>query len=180
MRVTIGFPLGLFTRLPVGSVNSVQTVKAYHSTTTAVTVPDVEDWVPIHSQACHAGQGGYTDPTTGFFVFSAHSHQQRGKCCGRGCRHCPFHHANVPTNKRATQIQQPAWLHHPPTPLTTTEGAERAGNADTGTTSGSRVKVVFYSVRGAFSDGNLHSRMPLDPTHVRFISGVYSSYRLAL
>jgi hypothetical protein len=45
-------------------------------------------------------------------------------------------------------------------------------------------------VRCAFSDRNLHSRMPLDPMHVRlkqtfmrpmaFLSGVYSSYRMAL
>jgi hypothetical protein len=43
----------------------------------------------------------------------------------------------------------------------------------------------------AFSDRNLHSRMPLDPTHVRFealacvrpiafLSGAHSSYRFAL
>ena len=39
------------------------------------------------------------------------AHKKRGKCCGCGCRHCPFNHANVPSTERAARIQQPAWLH---------------------------------------------------------------------
>jgi hypothetical protein len=48
----------------------------------------------------------------------------------------------------------------------------------------------LHGVRCAFSDRSLHSRMPLDPTHVRFkrtcvrpmsfLSEVHSSYRVAL
>jgi hypothetical protein len=26
----------------------------------------------------------------GLFVFTAHYLKKRGKCCGNGCRHCPY------------------------------------------------------------------------------------------
>ena len=29
-------------------------------------------------------------------VFTAAYHLKRGYCCGSGCRHCPYDHANVP------------------------------------------------------------------------------------
>ncbi len=29
-------------------------------------------------------------------VFTAAYHRKRGYCCGSGCRHCPWDHANVP------------------------------------------------------------------------------------
>jgi len=31
----------------------------------------------------------------GRWVFTAAFHSKRGKCCGSGCRHCPFEHVNV-------------------------------------------------------------------------------------
>jgi hypothetical protein len=43
-----------------------------------------------HDAAIAAGVPGYTDPLTGFFVFTAAEHWQRGTCCHRGCRHCPY------------------------------------------------------------------------------------------
>ena len=55
---------------------------------------DVED---LHRAACSRGEEFYTDPATGFMVFTAVCHQKRGKCCGSGCRHCPYDHTNVPT-----------------------------------------------------------------------------------
>ena len=30
-----------------------------------------------------------------FLVFTEVAHRKRGKCCGSGCRHCPYNHANV-------------------------------------------------------------------------------------
>ena len=59
---------------------------------------DIED---LHAAACAAGQLSYRDPGTGFRVFTSLSHKKRGACCGNGCRHCPFQHANVPPEKRA-------------------------------------------------------------------------------
>ena len=37
--------------------------------------------------------------------------KERGRCCGSGCRHCPFAHENVPTEHRGELIQQASWLH---------------------------------------------------------------------
>ena len=31
----------------------------------------------------------YTNES-GYFVFTERAHLNRGKCCGSGCRHCPF------------------------------------------------------------------------------------------
>eukprot|EP00850_Spirogloea_muscicola_P003389 SM000013S26558 [mRNA] locus=s13:1001004:1007565:- [translate_table: standard] len=54
---------------------------------------DVED---MHTAACLAGSATYTDPQTGFAVFTERALQERGVCCGNRCRHCPYGHFNVP------------------------------------------------------------------------------------
>jgi hypothetical protein len=43
-----------------------------------------------HDRAVAAGEPGYADPVTGFFVFTAAELAARGECCGSGCRHCPY------------------------------------------------------------------------------------------
>ncbi len=43
-----------------------------------------------HDAAVAAGQDGYTDPDTGYWVFTAAFLAARGTCCGSGCRHCPY------------------------------------------------------------------------------------------
>ena len=43
-----------------------------------------------HTQAVTAGAQGYLDPTTGLFVMGARYLLERGWCCDRGCRHCPW------------------------------------------------------------------------------------------
>jgi hypothetical protein len=43
-----------------------------------------------HDRAVLAGEEGYTDPATGFFVFTAAYLEARGTCCDSGCRHCPY------------------------------------------------------------------------------------------
>jgi hypothetical protein len=66
-------------------------------------IPDVEDlanerligYSQLHEEACHAKKDVYLDPTTGYHVFTAHAHEKRGRCCGSGCRHCPYNHVNV-------------------------------------------------------------------------------------
>lgn len=32
----------------------------------------------------------------GLFVLTEWFHLKRGRCCGSGCRHCPYDHENVP------------------------------------------------------------------------------------
>jgi hypothetical protein len=43
-----------------------------------------------HEEALVAGRAGYLDPRTGLFVLTAAFLDERGTCCGRGCRHCPY------------------------------------------------------------------------------------------
>jgi len=66
---------------------------------------DIED---LHRQACENKSRFYIDPQTGYNVFTAYAHKQRGKCCGSACRHCPFGHENVSMDKfklaRAPQL----------------------------------------------------------------------------
>lgn len=64
----------------------------------------------LHAAACARGNATYEDPQTGYTVFTRVGLLQRGRCCGAGCRHCPFDHENVRLNARARQIQQAAWL----------------------------------------------------------------------
>ena len=74
-------------------------------------VPDIEDVDAIHEAACRKGEYFYTDPATGYMVMTKLKHQARAKCCGSGCRHCPFAHANV--RDKSKRIQMPALLHAP-------------------------------------------------------------------
>jgi hypothetical protein len=43
-----------------------------------------------HAAALAAGQAFYQDPDTGLLVLTAGYLADRGTCCGRGCRHCPY------------------------------------------------------------------------------------------
>ncbi len=58
---------------------------------------DIEE---AHQQACSAGDASYTDPRTGLLVFTRIAHLDRGRCCGSMCRHCPYGHVNVPSEKK--------------------------------------------------------------------------------
>eukprot|EP00045_Choanoeca_perplexa_P009916 m.98360 g.98360 ORF g.98360 m.98360 type:complete len:336 (+) comp15079_c0_seq1:1122-2129(+) len=78
-------------------------------------LPEVEDiespsWVTLHQEACARQDKFYTDPTSGLLVMTEVVHRQRGRCCGSGCRHCPYTHENVPLKRRGAKISQPAWL----------------------------------------------------------------------
>jgi diphthamide synthase (EF-2-diphthine--ammonia ligase) len=43
-----------------------------------------------HDAACERGERTYRDPATGYSVFTRDAHLSRGRCCGSGCRHCPY------------------------------------------------------------------------------------------
>lgn len=43
-----------------------------------------------HAAALAAGEPGYPDPETGLFVLTAGFLAARERCCGSGCRHCPY------------------------------------------------------------------------------------------
>ena len=74
----------------------------------------VADPWAVHDDACRRGEVTYVDPRSGYQVFTAVGLKQRGRCCGSGCRHCPFAHEAVPLEGRAARIHQPAWLGPPP------------------------------------------------------------------
>jgi hypothetical protein len=52
--------------------------------------PLYEEIMRRHAGAVAAGEGGYLDPSTGFFVMTAVFLARRETCCTRGCRHCPY------------------------------------------------------------------------------------------
>jgi len=80
--------------------------KATESTKNVIN-PDI--W-KLHSEACERGETFYLDPDSGFHVFTEVGLNVRAKCCGSGCRHCPFAHENVPDSKRARIISPASWL----------------------------------------------------------------------
>lgn len=43
-----------------------------------------------HAEALARGDAGYLDPATGLFALTAGFLADRGYCCSRGCRHCPY------------------------------------------------------------------------------------------
>jgi Family of unknown function (DUF5522) len=47
-----------------------------------------------HDAAMREGRSTYVDPETGFTVFTALALQAQGRCCGSGCRHCPYDEAD--------------------------------------------------------------------------------------
>ena len=72
-------------------------------------MPEPSYW-ELHEAACARGDFTYTDPDTGYVVFTRLGLLQRERCCGAGCRHCPFDHDGVKLAARAQKIQQAAWL----------------------------------------------------------------------
>ena len=52
--------------------------------------PGRDEILARHRDAMAAGQAGYLDPGTGLFVLTAKFLADRGFCCTRGCRHCPY------------------------------------------------------------------------------------------
>lgn len=43
-----------------------------------------------HEAAVAAGQDTYVDPESGLVVLTAAALARHGRCCGCGCRHCPY------------------------------------------------------------------------------------------
>ncbi|GKY94668.1 hypothetical protein MPSEU_000432200 [Mayamaea pseudoterrestris] len=78
-------------------------------TSTSEPIGDLEDAHVLHARACAAKESFYKDPESGYMVFTEHAHKLRGKCCGSGCRHCPYSHVNV--RDKASKIQQPAMIY---------------------------------------------------------------------
>ena len=98
--------------------HNAEGVRDMSSTNRKSVLGDMEDmfldkhnpgFAQLHDLACQQSELTYTDPETGYAVFTKVAHLKRGKCCGSGCRHCPYSHANV--KNKAAKIQQPSFLH---------------------------------------------------------------------
>lgn len=74
---------------------------------------EIED---LHANACARGDLSYRDPETGYQVFTELAHCARGKCCGSGCRHCPWKKKR-PTSKSAAAAYIPNCLEATQRPL---------------------------------------------------------------
>ena len=61
-----------------------------HPSRLALDHPRRAEILAAHAAALDGGQAGYLDPDTGLFVLTAGFLADRGTCCGRGCRHCPY------------------------------------------------------------------------------------------
>ena len=66
-------------------------------------IADIEE---AHTCAVRNGELQYTDPVTGYSVFSQLASSRRGYCCGSGCRHCVYNHENVKPERKA-KIRRP-------------------------------------------------------------------------
>ena len=67
------------------------------STASSSAVVDIEE---LHQTSLLQGSTTYSDPSTGFTVFTELAHLQRGHCCGSKCRHCPYGWKNVSSGAR--------------------------------------------------------------------------------
>ena len=54
------------------------------------TTPGFDEILRRHAAALAAGEAGYLDPASGLFVLTAGFLANRGTCCDKGCRHCPY------------------------------------------------------------------------------------------
>ena len=61
-----------------------------HAARLALDHPRRTEILAAHQHALDAGEDGYLDPVTGYFVFTAAYLAARGTCCDTGCRHCPY------------------------------------------------------------------------------------------
>eukprot|EP00959_Pyramimonas_sp_CCMP1952_P392203 8218366-Pyramimonas_sp.AAC.1 len=61
----------------------------------------VEDIEEAHRCAVKGGQLAYIDPSTGYTVYTQLAALERGRCCGSGCRHCPYDHQQVAPERKA-------------------------------------------------------------------------------
>ncbi|QDU69482.1 hypothetical protein Pla86_46000 [Planctomycetes bacterium Pla86] len=54
----------------------------------------------LHDAAAARGDLTYLDPETGLAVLTRVFLRRRGYCCGRGCRHCPYHDEEASDEER--------------------------------------------------------------------------------
>ena len=95
------------------------------------------DYMMLHENACKNKKDFYKDPETSYYVFTKYAHLKRGKCCGSGCRHCPYNHENVSMDEKIDKTYQPAFLY---------EGDEKGKCIDRSNNNDLSGDIFFYSI----------------------------------
>lgn len=83
-----------------------------------------EKCLEAHRAAVAANQMTYVDPISGLTAFTRLAHEKRGVCCGSGCRHCPYGHANVPGRRAAAATVSTTSTSAPPAASSTPTDAK--------------------------------------------------------
>jgi len=60
------------------------------ATRVPIDAPGRAEMLADHAAAMQRGDAGYIDRASGLFVLTARFLADRGTCCERGCRHCPY------------------------------------------------------------------------------------------
>jgi hypothetical protein len=142
-------------------------------------LPPHQDPVPVCAAAADAG----CTPV------DVHADASRATCADGFLRICEYTQFSYLTEATTPSLAARNCADPPGAP-SLSRSEQLAAYACVGDELFQHVVTVRAKVRCAFSNRKLHSRMPLDPTHVRlkrtcvwpmaFLSGVHSSYRLAL
>lgn len=119
-------------------------------------------WAAVHSDACARGDKFYEDPESRLMVMTEVVHKERGQCCGRACRHCPYMHERVAMHVRPEMIARAAWLEKPG------EGVRRGGGSGAGSSHvhvwvcGGTEADVAYAAEVRAAGGEAVLVVPLD------------------
>jgi len=73
--------------------------------------PPTKAALAAHAQACERRESGYIDPDIGLFVLTSHYLREQGRCCARGCRHCPWPER---VQDAVDRPPRPCWPYPPP------------------------------------------------------------------
>ena len=83
----------------------------------------------IEREASRQKQRTYVDPVSGYSVFTSYGLSKRADCCGCGCRHCPFGHREVPSERRM-ELRQSPWIEDAPSASTEFDVVSWSGGKD--------------------------------------------------
>lgn len=97
----------------VGMVSGIGDVEDVPTPPGGDDAPATRTWAAVHADACSRGDKFYEDPESRLMVMTEVVHKERGQCCGRACRHCPYMHERVAMHVRPEMISRAAWLEKP-------------------------------------------------------------------
>jgi hypothetical protein len=151
-----------------------------------VALPDVKDLLAngwgnivrysrLHEEACHSWRDACANPATRYRVFARCAHEGRGRCCGSGCHHCLYNHANV--RDKAGRMRLPAFPYNSNNEWDSPGGSMGSGEDHNGVATttpffvpvsmivpGSHVKVLSFSGGEGFVPGHSQSHKAMGST----------------